>query len=71
METHFDNDHQKLASGAAARDALLARPGFTVVTSFPDAPNTVEVAYQDSVRGYLLSNCIDTSGTIVGSSTPR
>lgn len=50
----------------AARDALLAQLGFTGVTFFPDAPNNVEHADQDSVRGYVLSNGIDANGRMIG-----
>jgi endonuclease YncB( thermonuclease family) len=66
LETHFDNDHQELAGATAARDALLAQLGFTGVTFFPDAPNNVEAADQDSVRGHVLSNGIDANGRMIG-----
>ena len=66
LETHFDNDHQELAGATAARDALLAQLGFTGVTFFPDAPNNVDHADQDSVRGYVLSNGIDANGRMIG-----
>ena len=66
LETHFDNDHQELAGANAARDALLTQLGFTGVTFFPDAPNNVDHADQDSVRGHVLSNGIDANGRMIG-----
>ena len=66
LETHFDDDHQELAGATAARDALLAQLGFTGVTFFPDAPNNVDHADQDSVRGHVLSNGIDANGRMIG-----
>jgi endonuclease YncB( thermonuclease family) len=65
LETHFGDTHQELAGANAARDELLRRLGFTNVTFFPDLPNKVRSADQDSVRGHVLSNGIDANGRII------
>src|SRR3954452_14835218 len=59
LETHFSETHQELAGADAARDALLAMLGFTGVQFWPDLPNKVQSADQDSLRGYVLSNGVD------------
>jgi endonuclease YncB( thermonuclease family) len=66
LETHFDEAHQQLSGANAARDALLARLGFTNVRFFADLPNKVESADQDKVRGWLLSNGVDANGRVIG-----
>src|SRR5262249_12344319 len=66
LETHFEDTHQELAGADRARDELLARLGFTDVVYYPDLPNNVESAGQDSVRGHLLTNGIDANGRIIG-----
>jgi hypothetical protein len=70
LETHFDNDHQELAGGTAARDALLARLEFTVVTSFPDA----RTPSRSPTRTPSEVMCCPTASTpeagLSGSSTP-
>jgi endonuclease YncB( thermonuclease family) len=66
LETHFDADHQELVGANAARDALLAQLGFTGVTFFPDAPNKVQSADADAIRGHVLSNGIDANGRMIG-----
>ena len=66
LETHFDDDHQELAGADAARDELLRPLGFTGVPFFADAPNKVESADQDTVRGHVLSNGIDANGRMIG-----
>src|SRR6478672_4153443 len=62
LETHFAETHQELAGTNAARDALLARLGFTNVVFFADQPNKVASADADELRGYVLSNGIDANG---------
>ncbi|SHN46205.1 lamin tail domain-containing protein [Cryptosporangium aurantiacum] len=66
LETHFGETHQELGGANAARDALLAALGFTNVEYFPDQPNKVRSADQDSVRGHVLSNGIDANGRLIG-----
>jgi endonuclease YncB( thermonuclease family) len=66
LETHFEETHQELAGANAARDALLRGLGFTGVTFFPDLPNKVESADQDTARGHVLSNGIDANGRLIG-----
>ena len=66
LETHFAETHQELAGANAARDELLRLLGFTNVTFFPDLPNKVQSADQDSVRGHVLSNGIDANGRLIG-----
>lgn len=45
---------------------MLAELGFTGVTFFPDAPNRVERADQDALRGHVLTNGIDANGRVIG-----
>ena len=66
LETHFEETHQETAGGRLARDELLRRLGFTNVVFFPDAPNTVQSADQDEVRGHVLANGIDANGRMIG-----
>lgn len=66
LETHFEETHQELAGANDARDAMLARLGFTNVVFWDDAPNKVQAADQDSVGGYVLSNGIDANGRMIG-----
>jgi hypothetical protein len=66
LETHFSETHQELLGADAARDALLAHLGFSAVTFWPDLPNKVQAADQDSVRGHVLSNGIDANGRMIG-----
>jgi endonuclease YncB( thermonuclease family) len=65
LETHFGGTHQELAGANAGRDALLAALGFTNVTFWPDLPNRVRSADQDSVRGHVLSRGVDADGRVV------
>jgi endonuclease YncB( thermonuclease family) len=65
LETHFGETHQELGGAEAARDELLARLGFTGVTFFPDLPNKVQSANQDTVRGHVLSNGVDANGRLI------
>ncbi|HYP45544.1 MAG TPA: hypothetical protein VEQ66_10185 [Propionibacteriaceae bacterium] len=66
LETHFAGTHQELAGANAARDRLLASLGFTGVKYFPSAPNRVESADQDKIRGHVLSNGVDSNGRVIG-----
>ncbi|MDF5755778.1 lamin tail domain-containing protein [Spongiactinospora sp. TRM90649] len=65
LETHFGETHQELAGANAARDELLRLLGFTNVVYFPDLPNKVQSADQDTVRGHVLSNGIDANGRLI------
>jgi endonuclease YncB( thermonuclease family) len=66
LETHFSETHQELSGADAARDELLRLLGFSNVTFFPDLPNKVRSADQDSVRGHVLSNGVDANGRLIG-----
>ncbi|HKS99278.1 MAG TPA: lamin tail domain-containing protein [Rugosimonospora sp.] len=66
LETHFAETHQELGGADAARDQLLRILGFTNVLFYPDTPNKVASADQDSVRGHVLSNGIDANGRMIG-----
>ncbi|MFF5189714.1 thermonuclease family protein [Streptomyces sp. NPDC000345] len=66
LETHFSETHQELTGAHDARDRLLTLLGFTGFTFFPDLPNKVKSADQDSLRGYVLSNGIDANGRLIG-----
>jgi endonuclease YncB( thermonuclease family) len=65
LESHFGETHQELAGANAARDALLADLGFTNVRYFPDMPNRIESADQDTVRGHVLANGVEANGRLV------
>ncbi|WP_239377316.1 MULTISPECIES: lamin tail domain-containing protein [unclassified Frankia] len=65
LETHFGETHQELAGANAARDELLRLLGFTNIVFFPDLPNNVQSADQDSLRGHVLSNGIDGNGRLI------
>jgi hypothetical protein len=70
LETHFDvggdEYHQNIELALAERDALLARAGFGQVTFFA-APHQFKVATVQNhpVRGYILSNGLDTYGRTI------
>lgn len=66
LETHFENDHQELLGGRAARDLLLDQLGFRDVAYFDDLPNNVASASDDARRGHVLSNGIDANGRMIG-----
>jgi endonuclease YncB( thermonuclease family) len=66
LETHFAETHQELAGANAARDELLRLLGFTGVTYFPNRPNNVQSADQDSLRGHVLTNGVDANGRLIG-----
>lgn len=66
LETHFSGTHQALEGGNRARDALLARLGFTDVVFYDDLPNKVESADQDTMPGWVLSNGVDANGRVIG-----
>jgi endonuclease YncB( thermonuclease family) len=66
LETHFGETHQALDGANRARDALLARLGFTNVVFFADLPNKVESADQDTLPGWVLSNGVDANGRVIG-----
>lgn len=66
LETHFAETHQELAGADAARDELLRLLGFTNVRYFPDRPNNVQSADQDSLRGHVLTNGVDANGRLIG-----
>ncbi|MEV4898158.1 lamin tail domain-containing protein [Nonomuraea sp. NPDC055795] len=65
LETHFGDTHQELQGANAARDELLRLLGFTNVVYFPDLPNKVQSADQDTIRGHVLSNGIDGNGRLI------
>lgn len=69
LETHFDVEgerfHQKMDLALAERDALLAQMGFGQVRFFADHPFKVESVEHHPVRGYILSNGLDTYGRTI------
>lgn len=69
LETHFDvggdEYHQNLPLALAARDALLAQAGFGEVKFFESHPFKVEAVQHHPVRGYILSNGLDTYGRTI------
>lgn len=69
LETHFDVEgqafHQKLDLALAARDALLAEAGFGEIHFFAQRPFKVESVQNHPVRGYILSNGLDTYGRTI------
>ncbi|GGL09849.1 lamin tail domain-containing protein [Mangrovihabitans endophyticus] len=65
LETHFEETYQDLKIATAARDEMVDRLGFTNVVYFPDAPNKVQSADQDSIRGHVLSNGVDANGRLI------
>lgn len=69
LETHFDVEgrefHQKMDLALAARDALLAQAGFGEIHFFDDSPFKVETVEHHPLRGYLLSNGLDTYGRTI------
>ena len=69
LETHFDVEgqefHQKLDLALAARDALLAEAGFGQIRFFAQRPFKVESVQNHPVRGYILSNGLDTYGRTI------
>lgn len=69
LETHFDVEgqefHQKLDLALAARDALLAEAGFGEIRYFAQRPFKVESVQNHPVRGYILSNGLDTYGRTI------
>lgn len=69
LETHFqiegDSFHQNMGLALAARDALLAQIGFGEVTFFDDAPFKVKTVEHHPIRGYVLSNGLDTYGRTI------
>jgi endonuclease YncB( thermonuclease family) len=69
LETHFDvggdEYHQNLELALVARDALLAHAGFGAVTFFATRPFKVETVRNHPVRGYILSNGLDTYGRTI------
>ncbi|RBQ20100.1 hypothetical protein DP939_09765 [Spongiactinospora rosea] len=65
LETHFGDTHQELAGANAARDELLRLLGFTNVVFWPDLPNKVKSADQDTMRGHVLTNGVDANGRLI------
>ncbi|MFI6298977.1 hypothetical protein ACIBEJ_45825 [Nonomuraea sp. NPDC050790] len=70
LETHFGDTHQEPQGATAARDELLALLGFTGVVFFPDLPNQVRSADQDTIRGHMLANGIDGNGRLIAFAFP-
>ena len=64
LETHFENQHQDLTFARAARDHMLDKMGFGAVKFWEDLPNKVESAEHHPVRGYLLANGVESTGSL-------
>jgi len=69
LETHFsvegDTFHQKMDLALAARNILLKQAGFGEIQFFDDSPFKVETVENHPIRGYLLSNGLDTYGRTI------
>jgi endonuclease YncB( thermonuclease family) len=69
LETHFsvegDTFHQKMDLALAARNILLERTGFGEIQFFDDSPFKVKTVENHPIRGYLLSNGLDTYGRTI------
>jgi endonuclease YncB( thermonuclease family) len=69
LETHFgvedEQFHQKLELALGERDALLDRMGFGAITYFVQHPFKVESVQFHPIRGYILSNGLDTYGRTI------
>jgi endonuclease YncB( thermonuclease family) len=69
LETHFSVDgdeyHQHMALAEAARDKLLEETGFGEVAYFDDLRFKVKAVEHHPIRGYLLSNGLDTFGRAI------
>lgn len=68
LETHFSVEgqtlEQRLDLALAARDAMLAKAGFGQVTFFPGSFK-VQAVENHPIRGYILSNGLDTFGRVI------
>jgi len=69
LESHFpiegETYHQRMDLAIKARDVLLDYAGFGQVTFFAETPNKVQTVENHPVRGYLLSNGLDTYGRTI------
>ena len=69
LETHFsvegDEYHQEMDLALEARDALLEEAGFGRIEYFDDKPFKVRAVENHPIRGYLLSNGLDTYGRTI------
>jgi len=69
LETHFsvegDEFHQNMPLALAARDRLLAQMGFGMITYFQDLQFKVRSVQNHPIRGYILSNGLDTFGRTI------
>jgi hypothetical protein len=67
--THFevegDTFHQQYDLAIQARDTLLAKAGFGKITYFNDRPYKVQSVEHHPIRGYILSNGLDTYGRVI------
>ncbi|MFI9508310.1 hypothetical protein [Nocardia sp. NPDC052566] len=66
LETHYLGRHQNAEFAYAARDAMLARLGFTGVVFEPNLPNKVKSAAVHPLRGVVYANGIESNGRILG-----
>lgn len=69
LETHFSIEgeeyHQEMNLALQSRDTLIEEAGFGKVSFFDHAPFKVERVQNHPVRGYLLSNGLDTYGRTI------
>jgi endonuclease YncB( thermonuclease family) len=69
LETHFpiegDEYHQRMDLAIAARDILLEMAGFGEVSYWDEKPNKVKTVENHPIRGYVLSNGLDTYGRTI------
>ncbi|MCL4250575.1 MAG: lamin tail domain-containing protein [Anaerolineae bacterium] len=65
LELHFGGSHQNMQWAEAARDFLLERMGFGLVTYFPDKTAVVQSVEHHPIPGYILASSIEGNGRIV------
>ena len=69
LETHFMVEgkefHQHMGLAVAARDTLLAEAGFGKIQFFSDSQYKVQSVENHPIRGYVLSNGLDTYGRTI------
>jgi len=66
LETHFQQMHQDVRWGKAARKNLLSELGFGHVKFWEDLPHNVQEVQHNPTRGYLFANGIESNGRLLG-----
>lgn len=67
LELHFEDTYQNLKWAKSARDILLSKCNFGNISYYqqPELSNKIEKVEHNPVRGYILSNSLDTYGRII------